>query len=124
MIRPYEKSDFDEVKGWFQDREMNHIRETLLPEFGFIEPGVAAGFLHRTDSKVCILEGFVTNRSALGAYRHQALDGIVDACVKKAKELGFQRICAFSIDESIIGRAEKHGFVATTGFTLLAKEIE
>lgn len=124
MIRRYEKSDFGEVKGWFDARGIDHIREPLLPDIGFIEPGVAAGFLYQTDSGVCILEGFVTNKDAEGPLRNKALNEVISECMRTAKELGFQKVCAFSLDDSIIARAHKNDFKSSSGFTLLAKEIK
>lgn len=125
MIRRYNSQDFEVMCSWYVKHHMKPINESFLPAIGYIVPDVAAGFLYYTDSSVCMLEGFVTNPEAPAPNRHEALNQIIIACMDEAKVKGFQKICGFTIDDSILERATRFGFkLGPSKFSYISKEIK
>src|SRR5712692_7696099 len=60
-MRRYESSDLAEMNEWYARRGMAPMDPAHLPTIGYIEPGVAAGFMYVTDSKLVFLENYVAN---------------------------------------------------------------
>jgi hypothetical protein len=109
MVRKYKKSDYNEVSSWFHERSIE-ITEAYLPETGFIVPGVAAGFIYKTDSNFCIFECFIANRNKTYAERETALTKIVSCMIGEAKEMGFERVYGFATSQNMIRRGMEQGF--------------
>src|ERR1700678_2917140 len=109
MVRKYKKSDYNEVSSWFQDRNID-ISEGYLPETGFIAPGVAAGFIYKTDANFCIFECFIANRDKSYEEREAALTKIVSSMIGEAKEMGFERVYGFATSQTMIRRGMEQGF--------------
>jgi hypothetical protein len=109
MVRKYQKSDYNEITTWFHDRKIA-IEEGFLPEHGFIWPGVAAGFIYKTDSNFCLFENFIGNPQVTKEQREEALVKIVSSMIDKARELGFERIYGFATSQGMIRRGAEQGF--------------
>lgn len=123
MIRRWRVTDSGEINRWYDLQEEKPIHYGNLPEVGFIEEGVAAGFLIQTDSGFGIIEGFVTNPEVSSEVRHRALYDITMEIFRTAKELGLREVIALTRDPSIISRAMAHNFEDLGFYCLLAKEI-
>lgn len=85
-----------------------------LPSIGFIaflesEP-VAASFLRYVEGGYCLFDGLVSNPSLPPFKRHLAIDAVVTALIKKAKDLNLTKILAYSLDEGTLKRSFGHGF--------------
>lgn len=85
MLRLYTSNDFPEVKHWYCLRGEHNAREEHFPPYGYFWPGVAVGFLYSTDSKLALIEGFITNPEAALRERHKAVLGIAEALVIACK---------------------------------------
>ncbi len=105
------KSDFNEISTWFQDRKIA-IQEDYLPATGFIVPGIAAGFIYRTDANFCIFECFIGNPAKSAEERDVALNDIVAAMIGESKEMGFKEVYGFATSQSMIRRGFGQGFKA------------
>jgi hypothetical protein len=122
MIRRFQSEDVMELDSWHELYGMRPIES--LPRVGFIEPGVAAGFLYQTDSDIALLEGYVTNPKAPSDQRHFALDGITEKLLECAEDLGFRTVWAITKDAGISVRAQKHKMTRLGSFTVLVKELK
>lgn len=96
----------------------------VLPPTGFIEVGVAAGFIILTDSGIGMLEGYVSNHKAPSEERHQAFLSVTNRLLEVAKEKGLRTVIALSRDPSITCRATTlHGFDDIGLYCLLNKGV-
>lgn len=108
IVRKYEEKDFDQIKQWASQWGSEYV-EDQLPNTGFIVDGVAAYFLYATDSNVCWLENMISDRHVDKFIRARALDLLVEALLKEAKDMGFTVAYATTDRHSIAKRAKENG---------------
>ena len=108
-MRPTERADLPEIGDWYTKRDENRPDPTIMPLIGAIEPGVAAGFLYRTDSRLALLEGFVTNPDAPLRSRHRALRAILDWLITYGQKQG---LCLIGLCKTpgMVRFTQKRGF--------------
>lgn len=114
MVRFYEKSDYPMVCEWWKQWGWPAIPESTLPEVGVIyenEVPVCAAWIYRTDSDTCLIEWFISNKSATKAQRTGAIEGLVDACKHIAKQMGFSKAFCSIRNQHLIKKMEGRGFV-------------
>lgn len=121
--RTYRSSDLEEIRSWYEKRSMTCIPD-LLPPIGVIVPGIACGFIMRTDTKACILEPFIANPDALQGQRDEALTQILQTLVIKAKEFGCTHVFGFSSSPTMVKRALDQGFTLTSQSLTVVKELQ
>lgn len=121
-MRRYAPSDCAEVAGWYEARGERAPPPDTLPTLGLIVPGAAAGWLYRTDSSVCLLEGFVTNPAAPLRARHRAIGAIIDALIEEAKAEGFRYVVGMARSNGIASVARRRQFKAIGAHVMLTRE--
>lgn len=120
-VRP---SDRDTVNAWYVARGMARWPDDVFPAVGFIEPGVAAGFLYQTDARgVTILEGLVTNPQANVMQRGRAARKVVEALCEEARARGLRRLVAFTETRGVEALGSSLGFRFTGTHVVLRREI-
>jgi hypothetical protein len=107
MMRPFVASDLQEVNAWCAAHGRDPLPAERLPPTGAIVPGVACGFLYRTDSAVALLEAFITNPAATLRRRSAAVDEITLALLAQARGSYVMAICTAG---GTARRAPRHGF--------------
>lgn len=122
IVRRYEDADFAQIKEWGRGWNADY-NEDQFPSVGFIVDGVAAYFLYQTDSSVCWLENLITKRGILPAVRARALDLLVDAILKEAKDLGFTVAYATTHITSVAKRARSNGAQIQASQFLITKDL-
>lgn len=122
VSRKYELDDYWQLAEWWAARKIV-MAEDVLPPTGFIVPGIAAGFLIKTDTSCCIIEPFIANPRANKEDRDAALNKIMLDLIEEARFLGFKRIFGFSSRESMIERALNCGYVIVEESTTVCKEL-
>jgi sugar phosphate isomerase/epimerase len=122
-MRPFAASDLPEVAGWYSARGFSGLRPGHLPKHGAIVPGVAAGWLYRTDSDVGLLDGFVTNPSAPLRERSKAVDAISSHLIELARHLGVRHLVAMCLSAGIHRRSRKLGLRPGGTVHLALKEL-
>lgn len=120
--RKYKTEDYPEVLSWWEARKIR-MPEDVLSSIGSIVPGIAAGFLIRTNTSACIFEPFIANPRASKEDRNTALNAIMVDLVQEARLLGFKRVFGFSSNEPMIERALKVGFQVVEESTTVVKEL-
>lgn len=123
-VRDYERRDKWMLDAWLAARDLPSVPSHSLPVTGFIVPGIAAGFLYRTDSSIGILDGYVSNPHVSAMARDGALDAVTAALISKAKELGVKYLQCQTKIPSIEARAIRHGFTAQGAFACLFRELQ
>lgn len=122
-LRSYHLSDYQEIAYWFKAREMNVPSMSDLPLTGKIVPGIAAGFLLKTDTKCAVIDFMITNKDARPMARGRAVDAIARSLILKAKSLGFKRVRCDSQIDTIKKKALSLGFKSSGDHTVFCKEI-
>lgn len=123
MLRRYKLSDYEEVNSWFRKYKGNDFPKEHLAPTGFIVPGIAVGFLIKTDANCCFLEPFIANTDASPEDRDKALTQILTSLISEAKALDFNFIFGISTAPTMIERALKLGFQNEGVSTLVMKEV-
>ena len=98
---------------------------SLLPDSGFWVPGVAAGWVYLTNSKLALLEPIVANPGCDKIERSKALDLLVHALLAFARDNGAVTMMALSQHPAIEARALRLGFGKAAGpFHIYLKGLE
>jgi N-acetylglutamate synthase-like GNAT family acetyltransferase len=106
LIEMYKEQDYEGL----DEMTMQH-----LPKIGYIafldKHAIAAGFLRKVEGGlVAQMDGLVSNPQFGSIIRHKAINLIVDQLKEDAKSLKLKGIYAFTLDYSVIERAEVTGF--------------
>jgi hypothetical protein len=123
MVRPFQPEDIKQINSWYGARGIPPIDKHLFPDVGYIEPGVAAGFLYQTDSSLCFIDGYVANPAAPKASRGEAFDAITISIVRTAKDHGFRQILAYTEHPEIKKRCERSLFNLKGRYDLYVRDI-
>jgi hypothetical protein len=122
-MRLIERSDFLEINTWRMDRDLKTLSSEFYPKTGLIEPGLAAGWLTKTDSGVGLLENFVSNPLAKKSERKVAILRIAHELQEIAKQMGLAYLFAITDNEAIENHAKTFGFEDCGPCRLFAKQI-
>lgn len=123
MIRMYKPEDESMIRAWYEARGMT-LNASMLPKVGFICPGLAAGWLLQTDTKIAILEPFIANPNADKYDRDEALNKLLVRLELMAGQLGYTHVYGFSTSPTMIKRALDLGFkVLEKRSTTVNKEV-
>jgi len=123
-MRPFTLADLAEVNSWWKARKQPVRPASYLPKYGYIQPGVAAGWLFRTDSCIGFLDDFVTNPKAPLMQRVMYLDGITRNLVATAKRVGIKALVVYTGNEGIWRRLGKvHGWKTPEGKRFYAVRV-
>lgn len=94
-MRRFYATDINVLRGWYVAHKQSPPTLYMLPEYGLIEPEVAAGFVYLTDAPdLCLLDGFVTNPQAPLRKRSQALSLIASSLLQYARAKGARQVMA------------------------------
>lgn len=115
-------SDFEQIHEWGLQWGEKY-KPSQFPLTGFIVDGVAAYFLYSTDSSVCWLENMVSNKGVSDEVRNEALDLIVEALLREAKDRHFDVAYATTNIIPIIKRAKEAGAHVKPAQCLLIKDL-
>lgn len=122
-MRLYEPSDYPIVKEWIEMRGFPTPLPSDLPEIGFIEDFVAAGFLIQTDTSTAIIDFYVTNPEASPIKRAYALNKLTECLIQDAKSRGYKKVRCSTRVVSISKLAKFHGFKSVGTFESLFLEV-
>lgn len=123
MIRLYETNDYESMKGWYEKRGHPVPHGTFLPPVGYIEPGVAAGFLVACDNKIGILDFYVSNPDAARELRDKAFEGITKRLFEYADYLHLKVLKADTQISVVKELCKKFGFKFVGDYSTYTREI-
>lgn len=123
MTERYKPQHYEMVNDWFKSRKGDSIPEQFLAPTGFIVPGVAVGFLIKTDCNVCFFEPFISNPKATTELRIKALDEIVTMLEREAANLGYRFVYGLATAPTMLEHGKNHGWVNIGNHTVIVKEL-
>lgn len=123
-MRRFEKSDIDAVNAWQLARAAPTLLFDELSEIGFIEEGIAVGFLFRTEVKsIAILDSFITNPAASRSARYWAIEQLVSILECEAFKRGVTKLGGWTASRGMARICEAAGFSRTAPHVALVKEL-
>lgn len=122
MLRAITPDDFSTISDWYSSRGLRFSPE-WVSDIGYIVDGVAAIFLIPTSSKVCLLDGCITNKDSSTDERDKALDAILVKLSETAAELGFKYAIGLVASSYLHERLRKHRF-NKMGVTPFIKQLK
>jgi hypothetical protein len=123
-MRRYEPGDLAELNAWHAARWLAPLRAGSLPAVGYIEPGVAAGFLYRTDSDLALLDGYITSPAATARARHRAVAAITEALLGSARTDGIRSVVGLCRSPGVARHAiRRHGMQALGRLDIVSREV-
>jgi hypothetical protein len=123
MVRQYVPHDYELLEKLFKSWNLPAPPKSLLPHIGYMVDDVACGFIYFTDSKIAIIDNFITNKQSNKEERDAALDEITNALMGSAKTAGCKLVKCDSDIDSIKKRAVKMGFTTIGVFTAFARVV-
>jgi hypothetical protein len=121
MVRLYVPADYKRLQAFYASWDLKAPDPMFLPHIGYMVDDIAAGFIYFTDSKIAIIDNFITNKQSNKEERDSALDGIVKALLGSAKTGGAKMIKCDSDIDAIKKRAVKMGFTPVGIFSAFAR---
>jgi hypothetical protein len=89
-----------------------------IPKVGYLVVNdtvtVAFGAIRMVEGNKGLFDSYITNRNASPEDRHKALDLLTFHLIKMAKAMGIIHVISLSDNNTILSRAEKHGFKTTS----------
>ena len=123
-IVSYTEQHKPQLLSWFKQWGWDESGIDLLPDIGLIVENTAAIFLYYTNSKVCFVEGFISNKDLDKQTRGEALDGLAAASIKQAKEAGFKYSIAYTSQSAVRERSKKFGYSVGGSYVSIIKKLE
>lgn len=123
MIRRYNGCDFLQICAWLSARNIPCPADSMLPPIGFIESGVACGFLIQTDTDACYFENVYSNQEASKEDRDKAINEIYDAALDAAQALGYKRMLSVTAHPQMIVRAIQRKAIIESNQVLVIKHL-
>ena len=114
--------DLEEIDSWYLARGLKPLPHSQLPQFGYIVPGIACGFLVQTDSSNAFLEGFATNKFAKSYQKVDAIDLIAKKLLTVAKELGYTHVFAMTKHPNIMAACVDNEFISIGQYNMFFRE--
>lgn len=99
-----------QLKSWLNDWHIDFKIIDLLPTTGWFISNCACIFLVETNSKVCYVEGLVSNPNLDKSITNEAMNMLVSNILTYAKERGYQLISSNSKYIEVANRAKRFGF--------------
>ena len=116
----YQPIHNEQLKLWYGQWNVPDVID-LLPETGFIIPGMCAIFLYLTNSKVSFLDGFICNKDIPKEIRNICLDKVVKATCQLSDDKGYKLMSATTNLPAVIERSIKFGFVPAGQYEMLLR---
>lgn len=99
-------TDFKVLCNWLTDHNKPLISKDLYPPTGFMiqdeKMDLVAGFLYKTDSKLCVVENFISNPIIAKDQRREAITLLFKTIIQKAQNDGFKIMFTSAILDSLI----------------------
>lgn len=109
-VRRYEDSDFEMIRPWLCSEALEWIDKASVPKTGFIVDDYGCIFMLETDSAVCILDCFATNKSESLQDRIEAADLLCRHVQNHAFERGYKVMIGNTRSAKGLSLFTRHGF--------------
>jgi hypothetical protein len=116
------EEDLGSLTEWYAARDRRPVAAEDFPQIGFIEPGVAAGFLFRTDSSIAFADLFISNPKASTLTSARAVYAIMERLAVEAEACGFKYVAGLVSAPGTKKLCERQGFEKAGVYEMLLKE--
>lgn len=123
-INEYQKSYFDILLSMHESQNYSDtllLSPETLPLIGYIASEgsvhIACGFLRMIEGDVAMIDTLVSNASVPSQMRHEAISGIVNSLIQRAKDMKLKGLLCLTSDKSVLMRA------ATLGFNVVPQHV-
>ena len=82
----------------------------MLPRVGIIVNEMCAAWIYQTDSCMCVVDWYISDRNADKATRKGAIEYLLEITAEEAKRLGYSVIFSSVRNQSLIRKMENSGF--------------
>jgi hypothetical protein len=121
--RPFELFDYPMIEAWYLAQMEPCPPIDLLPKNGFVVEDICAGFLYLTDSRLGIIDCYISNPEISKDLRDKALNLVTLSIIDKAKDYKCRVLIATSNVAAVKRRTELHGFKYVCENSVYSKEI-
>lgn len=112
---------------WWKEWKWDVLPPDFLPAIGSVatyeDKPVSMAWLYKTDSKWCLMEFFISDKSAKKEIRSDAIDLNIKHLLYVAKKLGFEAVHSMVQVKRLIKRLEDAGFASEGNVTTLATRL-
>lgn len=115
LVKVFGPIDIKILQEWLEKRDQK-IDPLHIPNYGYViysiiskEP-VAMAFI-REQGNLGFIEGLTTNPDSSSEDRNEAIDTVITHLLSYAKRQGIYNVFGYTIDDRIMKRIERHGFV-------------
>lgn len=122
-MRAFKKEDIAMVNEWEKAWDLNPSALDHYPETGFIIENLCAGFLYKTDSSICFIDGYISNPKSDKMERKVALYAMTKKILDTAKDMGFKNCVAYTQNYSVRNICLNNDFKPKGNHLMLVKEF-
>ncbi len=108
---------YDLLKKWYEDHDQRMLDKSLIPGIGLVVDNCVAGFLYQTDSKLAIIENYISDKNSTKEQRHDAIIALTNGLYEIANQLQYKTILSFTNNSGILNKQDK------LGFNIIAKDM-
>ncbi len=112
-----EDKHYNMLKKWYQDHGQQMMDKDLYPKIGLVINDIVAGFLYQTDSKLGIVENYISDKNSTKEQREEAIIELTGELFKIAKEMGCSTLISFTSNKGLLEKQP------SLGYTVIAKDM-
>lgn len=118
------EKDLHTIHEWCRAYNIIPYHADTLSSSGYIISDICAGWLYKTNSKVCYMENFIANKNKTKAERNEALDMLFTELINEAKKDGYKFMLTTSKMQNMIKKGtEKFGFVKLDDLSMFVRSL-
>lgn len=106
-------NDLEQVNLWRRDWGMTVLPDWWYPEHNYIIDDVIFASYYKTDSKLAYLENIVASPICDHEIRFKGVELISKHVFKQARQDGFNLVCGWTNNKSIVKNCNMHGMIAS-----------
>lgn len=103
-------SDYATLQLWYVARDLPPVDIELLPKMGYIIDDVAALFVYETDSKICMIDGTISNPHADKEEKQRAWPILIEAAKLRAFNRGYNVVLVTTSSSYVVDVLKENGF--------------
>lgn len=94
------KAHYKAIASWYHARDLEAPIPDAIPDIGYIVDGKVAGWLHRTDTNMAIIDTYISNPHSTRSSRRHAVELLTATLLDAAGVMGCNKvICLVSIPD-------------------------
>lgn len=105
--------DLEMLNHWRADWQMVALPDWWYPEDNYVIDGVIFASYYKTNSKLAYLENIVANPAVDHEIRFKGVEIISKHIFQQAKQDGFNLVCGWTNNKSIVKNCNMHGMIAS-----------